>query len=794
MAQQVDTFIENNFTKGLITESTGLNFPENAATATDNCTYTLIGDVTRREGINFEKNFSETISFGTNQAKSIYKWNNAGGSGSIQLVVEQVGSFLYFFKSSTATTSSPLSNQILSSVVNISTFSVGTFDPTIECQFTDGNGYLFVFHPGCEPFYCTYNAATSLVVGNSITIQTRDFVGVVDNLADLTRPLTLSNQHSYNLQNQGWTSGGAWTDTLTSPANQGIINIGNAISFTITSAVQPIVLGNTLLISWSFVNAAGFHGVSNTYVLVTSYVGTTVSGTVISHSDNYGGTTFWTTTSFPGTPFPVVTPVGIGYIDAWKTAIGNYPSNADVWWYYKNASGAFSPSTTISNITISNAPAPKGHFILQTFNRDYSAVSGVSGLTAVTTTKRPKTGCWFQGRVWYSGVEAQQVAQGDALYYTWTENIYFSQIITTPNDFGNCFQKNDPTSETLFDLLPTDGGVITIQGCGSIYKLFPLVNALIVFAANGVWYITGSAGIGFTANDYTIVKLSSVQSISSTSFVDVQGLPIFWNEEGIYKVEPAKQGTSLLNSPLHVQPLEVNPITIGTILSFYNQIPLASKKYAKGAYHPIDYVVQWVYRDTDETDITSRYSYNKILNYNVHNAAFFPYTIDNSNTSVNGIVYVAGPGGSNSPVPVFKYPCSTPSGGNFLISFAEENDPTCVDWGNKNYISYFITGYKLRGQAIKKFQPQYLQIYTRLNDEVNSYKIQSIWDYANDRNSGRWSSLQQVNHGVSHYDTVHKRIKLRGNGYALQFKVTSTDGMPFDIQGWVVADTINAGT
>jgi len=51
---------------------------------------------------------------------------------------------------------------------------------------------------------------------------------------------------------------------------------------------------------------------------------------------------------------------------------------------------------------------------------------------------------------------------------------------------GNCYQVNDPTSDQLFDLLPTDGGVIVIQGCGSIYKLFPLQNALLVFAANGV--------------------------------------------------------------------------------------------------------------------------------------------------------------------------------------------------------------------------------------------------------------------------------------------------------------------
>jgi len=43
---------------------------------------------------------------------------------------------------------------------------------------------------------------------------------------------------------------------------------------------------------------------------------------------------------------------------------------------------------------------------------------------------------------------------------------------------------------------------------------------MLVFAANGVWYISGGQSVGFTADDYTIVKLSAVKSISSTSYVD----------------------------------------------------------------------------------------------------------------------------------------------------------------------------------------------------------------------------------------------------------------------------------
>jgi len=159
MPQQLTATVENNFTRGLITDSTGLNFPENAATDTDNCIYTIVGDVTRRLGIDYETNFTTTTIDFTNKAVNQYKWNNVGGDGLTQIVVEQVGSTLYFYRSSSATVASPLSANKLASTIDLTLFTVGgTFDPAQECQFADGNGYLFVYHPAIDPVYCTYTA------------------------------------------------------------------------------------------------------------------------------------------------------------------------------------------------------------------------------------------------------------------------------------------------------------------------------------------------------------------------------------------------------------------------------------------------------------------------------------------------------------------------------------------------------------------------------------------------------------------------------------------------------------
>src|SRR4051812_33597450 len=141
MPNQVLSSVENNFTKGLITEFTGLNFPENAATDTDNCIYTLVGDVTRWEGFNYETNFISTSTDRTNAAMSDYRWSNVSGDGQTQLVVQQIGNTLLFYKASTATLAAPLSAQELVSTILLDNFTAAgaTFDVTLECQFSDGN-------------------------------------------------------------------------------------------------------------------------------------------------------------------------------------------------------------------------------------------------------------------------------------------------------------------------------------------------------------------------------------------------------------------------------------------------------------------------------------------------------------------------------------------------------------------------------------------------------------------------------------------------------------------------------
>src|SRR5579872_4662831 len=811
MPAQVITSVENNFTKGLITEATGLNFPENAATSATNCTFTLIGDVIRREGINEELNGTTVNINRALSAMTSYVWNNPGGDGNSKLLVKQVGKTLYFYNIATSTIASPLSTQQLAQTVDLSlnTVSGSSFDISKEAAFADGNGYLIVYHPSCEPGYILYNPGTQSVSLNQINVQIRDFQGLNDGLAVNTRPLTLTNEHNYNIQNQGWTSGNTWATASVSSVNissttnyiftvpSGISGISNGQTCTMqtTSTIlhRDPANGNPTFLTNITVNATGtvvsYSGTSLTINVFTfSYTG---ASPYYANPNNHGGpgnevllfgSPQWIFIDY--TPWSIAS-VNTNNISTWFSAESNYPSNADVWWYFKDNTGTFAPGSTQPSVTLATGNAPQGHFILPAFNMNRTAVSGISNLTTVSTTVRPNTGCWFQGRVWYTGVSASQATIGDAQYYTWTENIYYSTTITSINDFGICYQQNDPTSENLNGELPTDGGVLQVVGSGTIHKLFPIVNGLLVFANNGVWFITGSQGIGFASNDFTITQLSKIKCLSRHSFIDVNGLPFFWNEEGIYQVMPQQGGQ-----------LAVEPITVGTILSFYNNIPLASKKYARGSYDPINYTIQWCYRSTIESSTTDRYQFDSILNFNTYNKAFFPYTVSaGPNTNfIHDVVYISYPFISNAtPEPDFKYPTSSLISDNYLHTFAEEYDTNYVDWGSVNYTSQFITGYKLHGQGLMKVQVPYIYTYSRTNQGYQAFYLQSIYDYAADFDSNRWTQRQFVELNDANATMVQRRHKLRGQGYAIQIMITSVAGQPFDLMGWALYETRNTG-
>lgn len=696
MPRQLAVSVDNNFTKGLITEASGLNFPENACTDEDNCVFKLTGAVERRLGMDLEFNYSSKTISRANSVIVPYLWKNPNGLAEVNLLVVQIGDHLYFWD----TGSSSVSGGAINDNIDLTDYipSGSTFVPTLnECHFASGNGKLFVTHPYLDSFYVEYDAATNTFTDTQINITIRDHEGLEDGYETDERPTSsipaLSEEHYYNLLNQGWST----TNLAT-----------------------------------------------------------------------------------------------------WDTAFTDVPSNADVMWTFKSSSDAFD-TATVPNVMNGNSPAPKGHFKLNLYNQDRSTASTIGGITIVTTENhRCSTVAFFAGRVFYSGLN----------YSGFTSKIYFSQIVERDSQYGECYQTNDPTSETAFDLLPSDGGVISIPDAGTIIKLFAVQTGVAVFATNGVWFITGSTGLGFTANDYTVMRLSSIPALSSASFVDLAGSPCWWNLDGIYVLS---EGGSSGGSGLSVKSL-----TDRSIKTFYQDLPSTAKKTARGSYNKLTGVIQWVYRDIEVSDINDQYNFNKILNFDTNLEAFYRWSFDaNHDVKLNGLVVlesasglaetvnvvidnaddVVTDGGDNVVIfslgnqiskPEFKYIVSFLDGSNNEFSIAEVKDTTHTDWVRYGdpigYTSFFMSGYKIRGEAIKDAQVNYVGFYS--NNE-SRYQVQGVWDYANTNNSARWSYPQIIDTtGNPNFDVVYRRRKIRGRGKALQFRVQSMDNNPFHIVGW----------
>src|SRR5437660_6079770 len=176
MPQQQANTIQNNFTGGLKTEFTGLNFPENAATDTVNCIYSIIGEVFLREGIDLETGYVTRNIDKTNKAVSSFKWTNAGGDGTSEIYVLQVGSNVFFYRTSDLSGGGSLSSKIMGFTLDLTVFQSEALTTFFECEYAMGNGYLFIFHPDMNPVYCSYDGTN--ISARYITLQVRAFNGV----------------------------------------------------------------------------------------------------------------------------------------------------------------------------------------------------------------------------------------------------------------------------------------------------------------------------------------------------------------------------------------------------------------------------------------------------------------------------------------------------------------------------------------------------------------------------------------------------------------------------------------
>jgi hypothetical protein len=475
------------------------------------------------------------------------------------------------------------------------------------------------------------------------------------------------------------------------------------------------------------------------------------------------------------------------------TSRGRYPGNNKQWWVARDSTtNAFKPDL-LDTFFYGAGRAPRGHFVLNAFNKDRTAASGVTGLAVESTNARPSATAFFSGRAWYIS----------------ESRVYFSQVLDNHAKIGMCHQEADPTSEQASDLIATDGGVITIPEMGRACRAMPAGDGLLIFANNGIWFVSGGPN-GFSALDFVVIKVSSIGTLSPNSIVDTKQGILWFDRVGLRSLTvDLSQGGPNFN---------VTTISEDTIHGFVQDtIPNANKPYIKGLYDPHTNTVQWLYNSEDNG---FKYIFNSILHLDMALGAFYLSSFSTDAPRLVGFfnsknVHELGlPEHRNN---AYTYRTAAFVDGTFQFTFAYFRDPTFVDFKSGDpfgdgydYLSYLESGYELLDDAMRKKEQNYVFVYFKrtetmwvddLPDKPSSCLFQTKWDWADTQTSGKWTNKVQVyrhtrqplyDAGDPVFDTgfpmVVTRNKVRGHGKAIQFRFESDGpGKDFNLLGWSVA-------
>ena len=493
-------------------------------------------------------------------------------------------------------------------------------------------------------------------------------------------------------------------------------------------------------------------------------------------------------------------------LNGWKYHSNtSYPTKGQVWWYFRDISVS-TPVTPFVNFypvyrykfqDLGFSLAPRGYYLLNAFNQDRDLASGLSGLPSLTSrNKRPSCNAFINGRIFLSGVEADG----------YNGVVYFSNILKDADADIRFYQNGDPSSEVNYQLLANDGGAFTIPEAGKVIRMVPVKNTLVIFCTNGVWTVQGNEGVGFTATDFAVERISDEPCLNNQSYITVSTFPVWWTNEGIFTLQSSNVGA--INS---------QNLTKTTIQTFFDTIPTSCKRYVKSAYNTLTKEIFWIYSD----DFSNPKTFNRVLVLNVPTQAFYVHSLS---TSIKIIDLVAPPVSGQTEeeavvtnslgltvqdssfndvtaVELVDYNPDSLLNVKFIvgydsdkIGFAKFSNVNKLDWEDlaspgEEYDSYFETGPRVRGEGQRKFTENYVTVFSKYESNSSCWMF-PIWDYGLTNDSNRFGTPQQAITSDSRFNYSSKRLRLRGSGKAVKFRFESEGTKPFNILGWSTFETI----
>jgi hypothetical protein len=778
----------NTFVGGLITEATGINFPENASVDEQNFVLNRNGSRQRRLGFDKENGFVHTgviagaaVGYVKAAAQTFF-WDNTGPGNQFDVLVVQYGSLLYFFNTKKSTFGASIGSYDLTTHTT-GNYTGGEFEK-IACDFSSVRGALIVVGKHIDPFYIEATAVADSTVldtftGTSITMEIRDFDGVKSAIAAGTlystltggelehEPATLGRSAEYNLKNQGWDQTVYdFAETYGSAATRG-------------GALNPI-------------------------------------------SDYFTGNAV-----YPGNH---------------RRLFDNFKQDGQ--------HREWDSTALVGEKNEGNAKAPNGHFVINPWTKPRDGITVdqtyvASGTLGTEVEKnRPSTVETFAGRVFYSGVESDVTVTASTMTGTPTvvkgeknsTKIFFCRTVVSLDRLGQLYQNNDPTGETINELLPNDGGVIDIHDAGFVYKLVASHTSLFAICANGVWEITGADQAGFAATAFKVNKITNIGGIGRDSVVNAEGNVFYWSDGGIYVITRSELGD-----------WGTQNVTEQTIQTLYTAINVINRREAVSHYDQINKQVKWLYSsDTNPVEGDHRRKYDRELIFDLNLKAFYKHHISEAGAVVGGYAPLSGQFTASDDAMVVsnghqvisaslqdvgitqqvqgnrgaltnKYLVINQSS-NPTITFGEYASTSFLDWGSIGTgidpKAYLVAGYEIFGDPSMHKQANSLHCYFNKTEDgytgsggdlaaasSSSCFVRARWDWTNTGDAGKWSTKAQAyrlnkyfvptgssDNFANGMPVVATKNRIRGSGRALSVYFETESGKDCWLLGW----TLNA--
>lgn len=504
----------------------------------------------------------------------------------------------------------------------------------------------------------------------------------------------------------------------------------------------------------------------------------------------------------------VVTDVTAPIYQQYKDAQGVFPSNSQIWTIGKDSEDNFNPKL-LDKMDFGLSLAPKGKNIFDPFNQErrLQDETMLAGHPVVEST-RPDTLAFFQGRVFYAGITAENSKSNLT-----TGHVFFSQIVTDIERAGRCYQEADPTSEHISDIIADDGGVIILSGCARVRSMVPIAGSLMVIADNGVWEISGNEA-GFSALDYRVRKLTEIGTISQ-EYVTYEGSLFYLSEADWMVVTYSNEAGGFV----------VNSLTENVVSRYYRSIPFACRRAAKLRFDNSSKTAIMMF-SMNENSCENK---TNLLMYDFNLQAWYKYSFlplegdflidlayvsDSLSTFSDDIVMVEDEQvfvGNELVVSRRVLPETASPELRFLVCscdtyrFAYMFDESFKDFGVNAYKSFLVTGVNTFGDTMRNKQVEYIITSLKRTEQIevdqivkeSSCFMSTRWDFSDESISGKWSKPQQVYRykrffipqgqslGYGH-EVLQTKNKVRGTGKALSFVFESEEGKDLHLYGWAV--------